>query len=108
MFRYSLLLRQISQSPRRCLSSSLIQSLPPSFIVTQDIQSALANHEPIVALESTIVAHGMPYPTNYQVALAVEDIIRHAGVTPATRFNPNDFCIWFDSICNSLKFGYKK
>ena len=84
MFRYSLLLRQISQSPRRCLSSSLIQSLPPSFIVTQDIQSALANHEPIVALESTIVAHGMPYPTNYQVALAVEDIIRNAGVTPAT------------------------
>lgn len=39
---------------------------------------------PIVALESTIIAHGMPYPQNMETALAVEEIVRQAGAIPAT------------------------
>jgi pseudouridine-5'-phosphate glycosidase/pseudouridine kinase len=48
------------------------------------VKAALANHDPVVALESTIVAHGMPYPTNFEVATAVESLLQKAGVTPAT------------------------
>jgi len=48
------------------------------------VQQALANGEPVVALESTIIAHGMPYPQNVQVAKEVEDILRKQNVTPAT------------------------
>jgi pseudouridine-5'-phosphate glycosidase len=42
------------------------------------------NTQPIVALESTIIAHGMPYPANVETALAVEQIIRDAGARPST------------------------
>ena len=48
------------------------------------MQRALLDGEPVVALESTIVAHGMPYPQNLQVAQQVESILREKGVTPAT------------------------
>src|SRR5215470_3824745 len=48
------------------------------------VQHALANGQPVVALESTIIAHGMPYPTNFEVAVAVEQIVRNAGAIPAT------------------------
>jgi len=49
-----------------------------------EVANALRNKDPVVALESTIVAHGMPYPQNYEVALEVEDILRNKGVIPAT------------------------
>ena len=52
--------------------------------VTPEIQLAIQNDCPVVALESTIVAHGMPYPQNYQVAQEVETILRSKGVIPAT------------------------
>ena len=52
--------------------------------VTPEIQFAIKNGCPVVALESTIVAHGMPYPQNYQVAQEVETILRSKGVIPAT------------------------
>jgi len=48
------------------------------------VQSALANGQPVVALESTIISHGMPYPQNVETALAVEDIITKNGAIPAT------------------------
>lgn len=41
-----------------------------------EVQHAISTNRPVVALESTIVAHGMPYPQNYQVALEVESIVR--------------------------------
>ncbi len=47
--------------------------------LTAEISSALANGKPLVALESTIIAHGMPYPQNFEMAQEVETIIRHAG-----------------------------
>jgi pseudouridine-5'-phosphate glycosidase len=48
------------------------------------VREALDRRAPVVALESTILAHGMPYPRNLETALAAEDDIRAAGATPAT------------------------
>lgn len=49
-----------------------------------EIQQAMENNKPIVALESTIISHGMPYPQNVQTAREVEQIIRDYGAVPAT------------------------
>lgn len=49
-----------------------------------DVKNAIEKNLPIVALESTIISHGMPYPLNVQTARAVEDIIRENGAVPAT------------------------
>lgn len=49
-----------------------------------EVIDALANSRPVVALESTIIAHGMPYPKNVQTALAVEEVVRANGAIPAT------------------------
>ncbi|WP_156300380.1 pseudouridine-5'-phosphate glycosidase [Streptobacillus canis] len=48
------------------------------------VKEALENNKPVVALESTIISHGMPYPQNVEVALEVEKIARENGVVPAT------------------------
>ena len=52
--------------------------------VLPEVRDALAAGRPVVALESTIVAHGMPYPANLETALAVESIVREEGAVPAT------------------------
>ena len=52
--------------------------------ISQEVQNALNNNIPVVALESTIISHGMPYPKNVQTALNVERIIRENGCIPAT------------------------
>ena len=52
--------------------------------VHPDVAAALAAGRPVVALESTIISHGMPYPQNVETALAVEELIRANGATPAT------------------------
>ena len=52
--------------------------------VLPEVRDALAARRPVVALESTIVAHGMPYPANLETALAVESIVREEGAVPAT------------------------
>ena len=52
--------------------------------VTNEVSAALAGGKPVVALESTIIAHGMPYPANFEMAQDVEAIIREAGAVPAT------------------------
>lgn len=49
-----------------------------------EVAAARAAGRPIVALESTIISHGMPYPQNVQTAREVEDIIRAGGAVPAT------------------------
>ena len=49
-----------------------------------EVAEALAAGKPVVALESTIISHGMPYPQNVETALAVEKIIRDNGAVPAT------------------------
>ena len=52
--------------------------------VAPEVQQALAEGRPVVALESTIISHGMPYPQNVETALNVEKIIRENGAVPAT------------------------
>ena len=47
------------------------------------IEQALANNKPVVALESTIISHGMPYPQNVETALLVEQTVREQGAEPA-------------------------
>lgn len=53
-------------------------------IIHPDVQHALKNNLPIVALESTIISHGMPWPQNAITAKAVEDVVRQSGAVPAT------------------------
>ena len=52
--------------------------------VKPEVAEAMAAGKPVVALESTIISHGMPYPQNVETALAVEKIIRDNGAVPAT------------------------
>ena len=52
--------------------------------IKPEVAEALAAGKPVVALESTIISHGMPYPQNVETALAVEQIIRDCGAIPAT------------------------
>lgn len=53
------------------------------FDINQEVKDALNKGQPIVALESTIIAHGMPFPSNVETALAVNEIIRKKGAVPA-------------------------
>lgn len=52
--------------------------------ISREVKSALENNQPVVALESTIISHGMPYPKNVETALKVEQIVRDYGAVPAT------------------------
>ncbi|NCE64821.1 pseudouridine-5'-phosphate glycosidase [Pseudoflavonifractor sp. 524-17] len=52
--------------------------------VAPEVAQAVAAGKPVVALESTIISHGMPYPQNVETALKVEEIIRENGAIPAT------------------------
>ncbi|MBB3932809.1 pseudouridine-5'-phosphate glycosidase [Kaistia hirudinis] len=59
-------------------------SLDQTLLLSDEVRTAKAEGRPIVALETTIVTHGMPYPENIETALAVERIVRAAGAVPAT------------------------
>ncbi|MDY0256076.1 MULTISPECIES: pseudouridine-5'-phosphate glycosidase [Gudongella] len=52
--------------------------------LSEEVRKAIEDQRPIVALESTIISHGMPYPQNVETALKVEEIIREHGAVPAT------------------------
>lgn len=52
--------------------------------ISNEVKEALKNKMPVVALESTIISHGMPYPQNVKTALNVERIVRENGAIPAT------------------------
>ena len=52
--------------------------------ISKEVQEALKNKKAVVALESTIISHGMPYPKNVETALRVEKVIRDHGAIPAT------------------------
>ncbi|KAG0038209.1 hypothetical protein BGZ82_000780 [Podila clonocystis] len=56
----------------------------PVLNFSDEVKDALKNNKPIVALESTIISHGMPYPQNYETAIQVENVVRENGATPAT------------------------
>ncbi|MCA9652638.1 MAG: pseudouridine-5'-phosphate glycosidase [Myxococcales bacterium] len=59
-------------------------SSPPWLAPTPEVGQALADGRPVVALESTIITHGMPWPTNAETARRVEAVVREHGATPAT------------------------
>src|SRR6266496_1902751 len=52
--------------------------------LSNEVEGALAEKRPLVALESTVIAHGLPYPKNLETARRLEEIVRTAGATPAT------------------------
>ncbi len=52
--------------------------------INDEVKQALDQNKPILAMESTIISHGLPYPENIEIALELEDMTRRAGVTPAT------------------------
>ena len=56
----------------------------PALAIHPEVADALADRRAIVALESTIISHGMPYPQNVDTARAVESVVRANGATPAT------------------------
>lgn len=67
------------------MSHQLLNILP-------EVQQALQEGKPVVALESTIISHGMPYPKNVETALAVEAVVRKNGAIPATIAIMNGKC----------------
>ncbi|HPJ03039.1 MAG TPA: pseudouridine-5'-phosphate glycosidase [Candidatus Limiplasma sp.] len=56
----------------------------PNFHVSEEVTQAIRENRPVVALESTIISHGMPYPQNVETALHVEQTVRDHGAVPAT------------------------
>ncbi|MEF2978158.1 pseudouridine-5'-phosphate glycosidase [Subtercola sp. YIM 133946] len=58
--------------------------MPSPFVISDAVQTALEANRPVVALESTIISHGLPRPRNLAAAQEFEEILRSAGVTPAT------------------------
>ena len=63
--------------------------------ISPEVQKAIENNTPIVALESTIISHGMPYPKNVETALNAQHVVRENGAVPAT----------IDIINGKLKVG---
>ena len=57
---------------------------PQSMILSPEVAQALNERQPVVALESTVIAHGLPRPINFQTAQHLEQIVRAAGAIPAT------------------------
>ncbi|EER09035.1 conserved hypothetical protein, partial [Perkinsus marinus ATCC 50983] len=60
------------------------KEMPDFMEVSVEVAEAITNNKPVVALESTIITHGMPYPQNLQSALEVGRVVRDAGSVPAT------------------------
>jgi len=58
--------------------------MTPFLHLGSEVRDALVEGRPVVALESTVIAHGLPYPVNLETASAMEEIVRQNGATPAT------------------------
>ena len=61
---------------------SIVRSI--HYLLSPAVKNALENNKPVVALESTIITHGMPFPNNLKTALDVEKIVESQGCVPAT------------------------
>src|SRR6266699_1956126 len=61
-----------------------MQQPSPYIALSDEVQAALQAQQPVVALESTVIAHGLPYPANIEVAQSMESAIRAEGAIPAT------------------------
>ena len=80
----------------------------PLLNILPEVQKALQNGQPVVALESTIISHGMPYPKNVETALAVENRVRANGAIPATIAIMNGQCYVGLSAEQITFFGKEK
>jgi len=58
--------------------------MPIKFTISPEVTKSLKSHEPIVALESTVITHGLPYPQNLTLAMDMEAQVRQSGAVPAT------------------------
>ena len=58
--------------------------MPLPLTISSEVRASLDARQPVVALESTLISHGLPHPLNVETALAMEDAVRDAGATPAT------------------------
>jgi pseudouridylate synthase len=68
-----------------------------------EVESALAENRPLVALESTVIAHGLPRPQNLETALRLEDLVRKEGAVPATiAVIDGKFCVGLDDEQRAL------
>lgn len=56
----------------------------PDLVIAPEVLTALTEQRPVVALESTLITHGLPYPVNVETALAMEQAVRESGAVPAT------------------------
>ena len=66
------------------IPASVAAAPPQLFSPTLEVRDALGSGAPVVALESTIISHGFPYPDNVALAREIEEVVRAAGATPAT------------------------
>ena len=80
----------------------------PFLKISTEVANALQLNKPVVALESTIISHGMPYPKNVETALAVEQIVTDNGATPATIAIINGKCCVGLSADEIELFGKEK
>ncbi|RPJ51783.1 MAG: pseudouridine-5'-phosphate glycosidase, partial [Chloroflexi bacterium] len=62
----------------------MIQQLPSSFVLSNEVTRALRGGQPVVALESAVITHGLPRPDNLALARALEQTVRENNATPAT------------------------
>jgi pseudouridine-5'-phosphate glycosidase len=69
------------------------QSMMPYLHIALAVQKALSNHHPIVALESTLITHGLPRPVNLEVARRLKALAHSNGVPVAQRFAAVSHCI---------------
>src|SRR5215216_7914752 len=58
--------------------------MPELLNIAPDIATALSERRPVVALESTVIAHGLPRPQNLQTAQRLQEVVRDGGALPAT------------------------
>jgi pseudouridine-5'-phosphate glycosidase len=71
--------------PARILSlTGQPQAGNPLITLSEEVEDAVINGKPIVALETAIVTHGMPFPANLKTAMSVESCVRESGAIPAT------------------------
>lgn len=74
----------LQQKDRSVTSSAQFAALEDLIVYNDEVREALAQNRPVVALESTIITHGMPFPKNVETARQVEADIRENGAVPAT------------------------
>ena len=75
----------VSSASSRLRDGSVHNIVPAAFLtVADEVRHALSTNQPVVALESTIYTHGLPYPENIGLALKLEQIVRANGAIPAT------------------------